>query len=61
MPFLRARSSTFCSACSPERTKNVPMMEASIPMAAMTMGIVTPEKPYPAATASAAVDTMEPT
>ena len=36
-------------------------MEAKIPMAAMAMGITTPLKPKPAATARAAVEIMEPT
>ena len=37
------------------------MMEARMPIAAMDMGITTPLKPKPAATARAAVEIMEPT
>ena len=42
-------------------TKNVPKMEHKTPMAANSMGTPTPCIPKPAATASALVDTIEPT
>ncbi len=61
VPLLSAARRAPCSACSFDLTKNVPIIEATIPKAAIVIGTVTPPFPSPAATASADVETIAPT
>ncbi len=61
IPFLRAVRSSFWLASSVVFTKNVPIILAIIPTAAMPIVTVTPARPKPAAHASTMVATIVPT
>ena len=61
VPRLNEPKSCFCVAPSFVETKNVPKMEAIIPIAAISMGTSTPLKPRPAVAASAPQEITEPT
>ena len=61
VPRLNEPSNAFWSAFSLVLTKNVPIIEEIIPIAAISIGTRTPLSPSPAATASAPQEMIEPT
>ena len=61
VPRLNEPKSDFCVAPSFVETKNVPIIDAIMPIAAISIGTSTPLKPSPAADASAPHEIIEPT
>ena len=61
VPFLSDASKLRCVAFSFVFTKKVPIIEAIIPIAAISIGVITPFKPSPAAEARAPQEKIEPT
>ena len=61
VPRLNEPKSAFWSAPSFVLTKNVPTIDAIIPIAAISIGTSTPLKPRPAAVAKAPHEMIDPT